>query len=137
MKKVFLSFAAEDMQKVKSLLTFLPNSNYEWDFYEGSLNMDFDSEEAILIKQLIGRKIVMCNLTVCLIGENTYKSRWVDCQLQKSRNKGNKIIAMALKGVKDVVLPQMIREENLTFYPWNPKKLIELINGSILKKEGE
>lgn len=127
MKRVFLSFADEDAQKVKRLITLLYNPDYDLDFYDGPLDMDIDSESANAIKRAIGEKIVKCSVTVCLIGENTHKSKWVDSELQKSRHKGNKIIAMALKWIKDAVLPSVISEERVNFYPWDPQKLRKLI----------
>ena len=127
MKRVFLSFADGDAQKVKRLITLLYSPDYDLDFYDGSLDMDIDTEGANAVKRAIGEKIVKCSITVCLIGENTHKSKWVDSELQKSRHKGNRIIAMALKGVKEAVLPGVIKEEYLTFCPWNPQKLRELI----------
>jgi hypothetical protein len=127
MKRVFLSFADEDAQKVKRLITLLYSPDYDLDFYDGPLDIDIDTEGANAVKRAIGEKIVKCSVTVCLIGENTHKSKWVDSQLQKSRHKGNKIIAMALKGIKEAVLPNVIREEYLTFYPWDPQKLRKLI----------
>jgi hypothetical protein len=127
MKGVFLSFAWEDIQRVRVLLAELAKLDYALDFYEGSLDLDSESEEALVIKQAIGEKIVNSSITVCLIGNNTHLSNWVDIELKKSRNKGNKIIAMALKGVTSAVLPQVIKEENITFYPWDPKRLGRLI----------
>ncbi len=127
MKKVYLSFAHEDASRVEKLISFLRGQDYELDFYEGPLDLDFDAEGAEAVRRAIGEKIVKCNIAVCLIGENTHKSRWVDCQLRKNRNKGNKIIAMALKGVQDAVLPDVVKEEFLTFYPWDPQKLKTLI----------
>jgi hypothetical protein len=127
MKRVFLSFAGEDAQKVKNLLPLLCNPEYELDFYDGPLDIDFGAQGAELIKREIGEKIVKCGVAVCLIGENTHNSKWVDSQLQKNRNKGNRIIAMALKGTQEAVLPAVIREENLAFYPWDPARLRKLI----------
>lgn len=127
MKKVFLSFAPEDIRKVKDLLSRLSSQDYELDFYEVPLGMDFEGEGAQSIKIAIGEKIVKSNVTVCLIGEDTHKSKWVDCELKKSRLKGNRIIVMALKKVESAVLPQVVREENLKFYPWDPQKLKKLI----------
>ena len=127
MKRVYLSFADIDAPKVKRLLALLESPEYELDYYDGPLDMDIDAQGAEAIKQAIGEKIVKCNLTVCLISDNTHKSKWVDSQLQKSRNKGNRIITMALKGTEDAVLPAVIREENLTFYPWDPPRLKKLI----------
>lgn len=127
MKRVFLSFAAEDARKVKDLLPLLASPDYELDFYEVPPGVDFESEGAQSTKRAMGEKIVKSNITVCLIGENIHTDKWVDCQLQKSRHKGNKIIAMALRGVESAALPEAVREENLKFYPWDPQKLKKLI----------
>ena len=127
MKRVYLSFADIDAPKVKRLLALLESPEYELDYYDGPLDMDIDAQGAEAIKQAIGEKIVKCNLTVCLISDNTHKSKWVDSQLRKNRNKGNKIIAMAIKGVESAVLPEVVKEEFLTFYPWDPQKLKTLI----------
>ena len=126
-KKVYLSFSSEDYQKAAKLIPLLRSPDYELDFYEGSLDLDFEAEGAETIRKAIGEKIAKCNLAVCLIGENTHKDKWVDAQLRKNRNKGNKIIAMALKGVECVVLPDIVKEEFLTFYPWDPQRLKTLI----------
>ncbi len=126
-KRVFLSFAEQDTQKVKSLLPLLSSPEYELDFYDGPLDIHIAAPGADAIKQVIGEKIVKCSMIVCLISEHTHNSKWVDAELAKNRNKGNRIIAMALKGTQDAVLPMVIREENLTFYPWDPQRLKELI----------
>ncbi|MFC1675379.1 hypothetical protein ACFL1K_05810 [Candidatus Omnitrophota bacterium] len=60
--------------------------------------------------------------------QKSHASALVASALNKSRNKGNRIIVMALKGVKWATLPDVVREENLTFYPWNPEKLRRLID---------
>jgi len=133
MKRVFLSFADIDAPKVKRLLPLLESPEYELDYYYGPLDMDIEAQGAEAIKQVIGEKIVKCGITVCLISENTYKSKWVDSQLQKSRNKGNRIIAMALKGTVDAVLPVAVRELNLAFYPWDPPRLKKFIAEEINK----
>jgi len=127
MKRVFLSFSPEDSRKVEKLINLLRCPDYQLDFYEGPLDLDFEAEGSEAIRMAIGEKIAKCNIAVCLIGENTHKSRWVDSQLRKNRNKGNKIIAMALKGVECAVLPDVVKEEFLTFYPWDPQKLRILI----------
>ncbi len=118
-----MSFDRDDFLRVKGLLVELSKLNCELDLYEGALDLDSASADAVAVKQAIGEKIVHSDLTVCLIGNNTHLSRWVDIELRKSREKGNKIIAMALKGITSVVLPQVIKEENITFYPWDPKRL--------------
>jgi hypothetical protein len=127
MKRVFLSFAEQDAQKIKNLLPLLLSPEYDLDFYASPLDIEIDAPAAEVIKRSIGERIVKCNIVVCLVSENTHNSKWVDLVLVKNRNKGNRIIAMALKGTLDAVLPVVIREENLTFYPWDPERLKELI----------
>ena len=127
MKRIFLSFADEDAARVKRLVPLFSGSGYELDYYSGSLPGDFDSPQAREIKRALGEMIIKCNVAVCLVGENTHRSKWVDIELEKNRNKGNRIIAMALKGTVEAVLPKAIQEENLRFYPWDPQRLKELI----------
>ncbi|GEM_PF-607032 len=127
MKRVFLSFACEDNLSVKKILAELKRLCCALDFYEGDLGLDSESEASVAVKQEVGEKIAHSDITVCLIGNNTHLSSLVNIELNKSRNKGNKIIAMALKGITSAVLPQVIKEENITFYPWNPRRLSGLI----------
>jgi len=126
-KRVFLSYAYEDIQQVKGLKLLLANPNFDLDFYDESLGVAVDSQNSDYIKSVIGDKIKRSSVTVCLIGKETHKSGWVDWELEKSDECGNRIIAMALKGIDSAVLPTLIREKKLNFYPWDPKRLGELI----------
>jgi hypothetical protein len=69
-------------------------------------------------------------VTVCLISELTYTSSWVDWELSESDEKGNVIIAMALKGIGSAVLPSLIRAKQLVFHGWDPANLSKLIKES-------
>lgn len=126
-KRVFLSFLAEDADHIRGLRLLKDNPNYELDFYDESVREPINSERAEYIKQKIREKISRASVTVCLISEKTYTSEWVNWELEESHKKGNKIIAMALKGVKKAVLPKLIRELGLKFYEWNPDYLNQLI----------
>ncbi len=133
MKRVFLAFAEQDKAKVIKLFALLASPEYELDFYDGQLDISIELPRAQQIKRLIGEKIIECGITVCLISPHTYADAWVDLELTKSRNKGNRIIAMALKGTLDALLPRVIREENLKFYPWDPQRLKSLISEDTAK----
>jgi len=127
MKRVFLSFDYDNVQQVRGLKLLSKNPDYELEFYDESLDIAIDSEDADYIKRKIGERILRSSITVCLIGENTYKSKWVNWELEKSDESGNKIIAMALKGINSAVLPKLIKDKELTFYGWDPDKLRTLI----------
>lgn len=77
MKRVFLSYAYEDIQQVRGVKLLLANPNYDLDFYDESLGSAIDSQDANYIKSVIGDKIRRSSITVCLIGKDTHKSSTV------------------------------------------------------------
>ena len=126
-KRVFLSFIAEDKDRVAGLRLLAANPDYELDFYDESVRVRIDSESAAYVKQRIRERISRTTVTVCLISEQTYTSGWVDWELDESNEKGNTIIAMALKGIERAILPRLIREKGLPFYSWDPRFLGDLL----------
>ncbi len=126
-KRTFLSFLAEDAQRVQGLRLLAANPDYDLEFYDESVRVAFDSTDAEYIKRKIREKISRTSVTVCLISEQTHTSTWVAWELEESRKKGNKIIAMALKGVDQAILPSLIKAEGLTFHAWDPSILSGLI----------
>lgn len=126
-KRVFLSFIAEDRDRVQGLRLLAANPNYDLEFYDESVRVPINSQDADYVKRVIREKINRTSITVCLISERTHTSEWVNWELEESHKKGNKIIAMALKGVERAVLPKVIRDLNLSFYAWDPELLNRLI----------
>ncbi|AUN99084.1 molecular chaperone Tir [Bacteriovorax stolpii] len=127
-RRVFLSFKAEDRKRVDGLRLLAANPNFEIEFYDESVRDPYDSTNANYIKSKLTEKITRASVTVCLISEDTHTSEWVNWELEKSLEKGNKIIAMALKDVSRAVLPRKIKELNLTFHSWDHEHLAKLIN---------
>ena len=125
--RVFLSFLAEDKDKVQGLRLLAKNANFDLDFYDESVKSPFNSSNANYIKQKIREKIKRASVTVCLISENTHTSSWVKWELEESERQGNKIIAMALKGVDRAVLPPLIKQKKLSFHGWDPALLQRLL----------
>lgn len=126
-KRVFLSFIEEDKERVQGLRLLAANPDYELEFYDESVRVAIDSADAEYVKRKIREKISRTSVTVCLISEQTYASRWVNWELEESAKKGNAIIAMALKGVERAVLPGLVKEKGLTFHAWDPALLNRLI----------
>jgi hypothetical protein len=127
-KRVFLSFLAEDKQRVDGLRLLAANPNYDLEFYDESLRVPIESNQAEYVKKRIKEKINRPSITVCLISENTHTSRWVDWELEETFQKANTIVAMALKGVDRAVLPRLLKENNITFWEWDPAHRNKLIS---------
>ncbi len=127
-KRVFLSFIAEDRERVNGLRLLASNDDFDIEFYDESVKTPINSTNRTYIEQRILDKIDRSSVTVCLISEETHKSEWVNWELEYSRKKGNAIIAMALKGVERAVLPSEIK--GLPFHPWSYESLAQLISSA-------
>jgi len=129
-KRVFLSFASEDLDHVRGLRLLKDNPSFDLEFYDLSIKEAVDSQRADYIKQVIRDKIKRASVTVCLISETTHESRWVEWELETSQIHENKIIAMALKDVESAVLPKFIKDNDIKFWAWDPEHLGKLINSA-------
>jgi hypothetical protein len=127
-KRVFISFINEDRSRVDGLRLLAANPSYDLEFYDESVRVPVDSLNAEYVKRIIREKISRTSVTVCLIGEMTYTSRWVDWELEESEKKENIIIPMALKGVERATLPALVFKKKLAFYVWDPAHLGALIS---------
>ena len=81
-KRVFLSFAAEDLPQVRGLRLLKDNPNFELDFYDESIREAIDSRNADYIKRVLRERIRRCSVTVCLIDNTTHQSKWVEWELE-------------------------------------------------------
>jgi len=79
-------------------------------FYDESLREPFDSVRANYIRDGLRAHIKRTSVTICLLGQNTHMSRWVDWELFESAEKGNKIITMGVPDAKVLVLPRLLRQ---------------------------
>lgn len=129
-KRVFLTFASEDLDHVRGLRLLKDNPNFDLEFYDQSLKEAIDSERANYVKQVIRDQIKRASVTACLISETTYQSRWVEWELETSHYYENKILAMALKGIESATLPKFIKDNEITFWSWDPEYLGNLIKSA-------
>lgn len=126
MKRVFISFRAEDKAKVNGLRLLAANPKFDLEFFDESVRVPYDSENASYIKQQIKAKIARTSITVCMLSAETYSSKWVCWELDESIDKGNSIILMGFKdGPESLRLPAPVSGQ--TWWFWSHEKLYELI----------
>jgi hypothetical protein len=126
-KRVFLSFAYEDIAQVRGLRLLAANPDFDLEFFDESVKRAVNSSDESYVRSVIRARINRTSVTVCLISKTTHTSTWVDWELSEGADKGNAIIAMALKGVDNATLPTLIKAEALTFHSWDPEYLGRLI----------
>ncbi len=127
MKRVFLSFQMEDKKQVDGIRLMKWNKGYPLEFYDESVRIAYKSHNANYIKRNIREKIQRCSATVCFLGRTTWKSEWVNWELETSIEQGNSILLMGLPGGPDNLhLPPVVKGQ--AWYTWDPSHLIRFVS---------
>lgn len=81
-RKTFISFRGEDEFKIWTLRGLAEFKNVSFDMDDVSLRKEIDSKDDAYIKSVIRPKIKACQVCLCMIGENTHRSRkWVPWEI--------------------------------------------------------
>jgi hypothetical protein len=130
-KRVFLSFRAEDKNQVNGLRLLAANDKFDIEFYDESVRSAIDSQNATYIKSMIRTKINRTSVTVCMLSALTHTSTWVDWELEESYGKNNTVIYMGLKdGPDTLIVPKPGRDRKATWYLWDHELLDRLISAA-------
>jgi hypothetical protein len=95
-RHVFLSFVVEDKGLVDLFRGQARNKNSELVFDDYSVKAAYDSQDAAYIRGRIRERIRACSVTVCLIGETTASSKWVNWELLASGEEKNRLLGVRL-----------------------------------------
>lgn len=127
MARVFISFKSEDELRVWALRGLSEFKNVSFEMDDVSLRKAVNSDDDNYIKRVIRPKIKSCDYCVCLVGENTWRSRkWVPWEIRLAAEEGKPIYAMRLKGVSPIT-PAVLTELKVTPFDWDVDRLIRLI----------
>jgi len=80
-RRVFLTFHAEDRAQVDGFRLMARNPRLNLDFAETSLRVPIDSDESATLRRVLGERIRMASVVLCLIGNGTAWRDWVDWEL--------------------------------------------------------
>lgn len=103
MKSLFISYYHEDEKHKNLLKAWSQNDNGYFDikFNDNSVGVSINSTDATYIKMVIKDKIKNSSAFLCLIGENTANSDWVNWEIETAYNAGKKIIAVKIDSTYD------------------------------------
>jgi hypothetical protein len=128
MKRVFLSFKMEDKKQVDGVRLLAWHEHVDLEFYDESVRVPYNSENAAYIRSKIKEKIERSSVVVALLGVNTYKSEWVDWELRTAKALGKKVVLMGLpNGPARLQLPPSV--EGQTWWLWSVAELKRQIDG--------
>lgn len=95
-KHVFLSFVEEDLDGANLFRGQAKNKNSALQFDDYSVRVPYNSDDAAYIRRQISDKIRAASTTICLIGQTTSLSSWVNWEVEKSAEAGKKVIGVRL-----------------------------------------
>ena len=118
-RKIFLSFVEEDIQLVNLFRGQAKNQNNDLEFYDFSIKDPYNSENEEYIRQQIRHKLDMVSVTVCLLGKNTYRSPWVNWEIEASARKGKGLVGVKLHSNSSDGVPSALTDNGGTVVDWD------------------
>lgn len=129
-QKTFISFRGEDEFKVWTLRGLAEFKNVEFEMDDESLRKAIDSRADAYIKSVIRPKIKACKFCLCLIGENTHRSRkWVPWEINLAVEEGKHLIAMRFKNMSSATTPSVLTQHGVVPFDWDINKLFKKLGG--------
>lgn len=113
-KKVFVSFHYENDRNYKNLLqAWNLNPNFEFGMNDQSISTPINSNEASRIKAWITKKMNGSKYILVIVGKDTYKSEWVNWEIEKAHELGLNIVAVKID--KSYQTPSALYGKNATW----------------------
>ncbi|MGB6360978.1 MAG: TIR domain-containing protein [Candidatus Acidiferrales bacterium] len=125
-RRLFLSFDADDKAQVSGFRLMARNPNVEIDFYETSLKVPINSEDGSYLKQALRQKIRRASVLVCLIGNATAWSDWVDWEIRTAKELGKGLCGVRLKESHGRT-PRALLDESAAVAGWDMAQIVAAI----------
>jgi hypothetical protein len=128
-RRIFISYHHEDQAQAKGFALLQWNRNVDVEFVGRHLLDPVDSKNDAYITQCIKDQIAGTSVTVVLIGDHTFDSKWVPNEIGWSGEKDvpNGIIGIRLKGHDDAPVPQALIDCGAEVINWQPKEFQDAI----------
>jgi len=92
--RLFISYDYDNDKHYKNLLVaWDKNSEFDFSFYDESVDVSVDSTNAAVIKRVIAAKIGGATHFLCLVGKATHTSRWVKWEIEKAKELERMLVA--------------------------------------------
>ncbi|MFL0200725.1 TIR domain-containing protein [Exiguobacterium acetylicum] len=97
-KSVFISFNfGLDKHYRNLLVAWDANTSFDFKFTDRSVKVPINSTDASRVKAGITPKIKSAKYCLVIIGEETYKSEWVEWEIKKAKELGLKLVGVKIK----------------------------------------
>lgn len=115
--QIFISYKWEDNSYFNGMKGLLSNPNNKYIHSILAEREDLRNRGENVVKSELKEKIRNCNRVICLVGEDTQSSKWVQWELDVATSQNKKIIAVRIPGTTGGA-PRLIRERNISVIKW-------------------
>lgn len=96
-KKIFISYDfTNDRHYKNTLVMWDANKIFEFEFYDQSVDVSVNSDNASYIRTVIRGEINSSTHFLCIIGKETHKSDWVKWEIDRAVELKKKIIGVKI-----------------------------------------
>ncbi len=94
-KTIFVSYDYDNDKHYKNLLVaWDKNKEFDFAFYDASVDVSVDSTDAAAIKRVISERIGSATHFLCIVGKHTNKSGWVKWEIEKAVALKKKVVGV-------------------------------------------
>ncbi len=133
-RRLFLSFHAEDRSQVQGFKLMARNPNVDLQFYDASLRVAIDSQNSSYVRRAIRDKIAGASILVCLIGNGTAWREWVDWEIRTAHSLGKGLCGVKLKGARGRI-PRALVDVNAPIARWDVSDIIRVIETAAARRD--
>jgi hypothetical protein len=138
-RNIFISHEGEDDSHLQGMKQRLIDQGYDVRNYsvDSTNHNDEKRPSDAEIRETLRTRISWSSALICLIGEDTHKSDWVNFEIEEAKNQGKNIVGVYVHGcANDVELPEAFKKYGGTPLGWNSlDKLGDAIEGENMPAE--
>lgn len=124
--QIFISHKYEDNKYYNGMAGLLTNPNNICMHSVIRERDDLRDKGENVVKTHLKKKIRNCYAVICLIGQDTHSSKWVQWELEVATSLKKKIIPVRIKDTTGNA-PKIIRERKISTLPWSVKKINKIL----------
>jgi len=94
---VFISYDYDHDRHYKNLLlAWDKNKEFDFTFYDSSVDVSVDSNDVAAVRRVISARINASTRFLCIVGQHTHKSTWVDWEIKKAIELNKKLVGVKI-----------------------------------------
>jgi len=95
--RIFISYDYYNDKNCKNLLlAWDKNKDFDFTFYDQSVDISVDSNDHAAIARVISQRIADSSHFLCLVGKHTHRSKWVAWEISKAKELKKKLVGVKI-----------------------------------------